>query len=44
MSKWKNGRKYICSHNLYETGMDLDKIAKALECKITQVKEWLSTH
>lgn len=43
----QNGRmegNISTAHNLYEMGLDLDKIAKALECKITQVKEWLSTH
>ena len=43
----QNGRmegNIYTAHNIYEMVLDLDKISKALEFKITQVKEWLSTH
>ena len=36
--------KKATAHNLYEMGLDLDKIAKALDSTINQVKEWLSIH
>ena len=32
------------AHNLYEMGLGLDQIAKALDSDINQVKEWLSIH
>ena len=36
--------KKATAHNLYEMGLDLDKIAKALDSTINQVKEWLCIH
>ena len=42
--KGKLEKSISTAHNLYEMGLGLDQIAKALDSDINQVKEWLSIH
>ena len=42
--KGKLEKSISTAHNLYEMGLGLDQIAKALDSDINQVKEWLCIH